>query len=97
MALSSSAQSQTQPQPQAQSSGPFLLHALDPTSVVVHRRSGGKALGMPSSADIFRATAEVHFDGTPDLDVFKGSLANPECRPSCECCLCLLPWAQSLR
>ncbi|EPQ27064.1 uncharacterized protein PFL1_05348 [Pseudozyma flocculosa PF-1] len=60
----------TDPQP---SSGPFVLKALRSDRVVVHRRSA-------KGADMYRAVAEVPYDGQADLIAFQSILQTPDAR-----------------
>lgn len=66
------------------SSGPFRLQHVDSSAVRVHKRSGGKAVGMPAGVDVYRAVLDIPFEGTPDLDAFQASLTTPEARVKCE-------------
>ncbi|PWN19974.1 hypothetical protein BCV69DRAFT_271192 [Microstroma glucosiphilum] len=59
---------------------PFAPLLADPSSVKVHRRSGGKAVGLPAGVDVYRAVVEVPYEGSPDLDPFRSALTTPEAR-----------------
>ncbi|CAO1616275.1 unnamed protein product [Sympodiomycopsis kandeliae] len=59
---------------------PFLPDRIDASAVKLHRRSGGKQVGLPNGVDVHRAVVDVPFDGTPDLEAFKSALFTPEAR-----------------
>ncbi|KAN0063733.1 hypothetical protein ACQY0O_003783 [Thecaphora frezii] len=58
---------------QPQSTGPFLLRTLRAENVVVHRRNG-------KGADIYRAVADVPYEGQADLVPFQSLLQTPDAR-----------------
>lgn len=60
--------------------GPFTPLPVDPAQVKVHKRSGGKSIGLPSGLDVYRAVVDVPFEGAPDLEPFKAALSTPEAR-----------------
>lgn len=59
---------------------PFAPRRVDASAVKVHRRSGGKSVGLPNGVDVYRAVVDVPFDGVPDLQLFQNSLGTPEAR-----------------
>lgn len=63
---------------------PFSPLQVDASSVTVHRRNGGKAVGLPTGVDVYRAVVDVPFEGTPELDPFRSALVTPEARTKCE-------------
>lgn len=56
---------------------PFVLCTIDPASIVVHRKAA-------KGPDVYRATADVNYEGTPDLEGFKAVLQTPDARSVCE-------------
>ncbi|PWN50029.1 hypothetical protein IE53DRAFT_369263 [Violaceomyces palustris] len=52
---------------------PFKLGSIKTENVVIHRRSG-------KGSEIFRAVADVPFEGTPDLFAFQSLLQTPDAR-----------------
>lgn len=71
--------SNKQSSPSAES-GTFKLLPYDPSAIKVHKRSGGKSVGLPAGVDVYRAVVDVPFEGTPDLEAFRSSLVVPEAR-----------------
>ncbi|CAO1618345.1 unnamed protein product [Parajaminaea phylloscopi] len=59
---------------------PFSILPFDVTNVRVHKRSGGRATGLPAGVDVYRAVAEIPFEGLPDLSGLQEGLMTPETR-----------------
>ncbi|PWN26841.1 hypothetical protein BDZ90DRAFT_280324 [Jaminaea rosea] len=59
---------------------PFAPQSVESSAVRIHKRSGGKSIGLPTGVDVYRAVVDVPFDGVPDLEGFKASLGVPEAR-----------------
>lgn len=63
---------------------PFAPQSVESSAVRIHKRSGGKSIGLPTGVDVYRAVVDVPFDGVPDLEGFKASLGVPEARTKCK-------------